>query len=119
MKTQSGRGVIGDWLHQQWTAWDKETGEHTSGVQLAEYLDIERHVLNAYLNGKRVPSGENLEKIAAKFGPRIYDLAGIVRPDPQLKRIQEMYDQIPAGERDDLLKLIGDFLKDRGFHRAK
>ena len=110
-QNKNSRGAIGDWLHQQWNAWDNETGEHTTGAQLAEYLDIDRHVLNSYLNGRRIPTAENLAKIAARFGPKIYDLAGLARPDPEIKKMQEIYDQVPEEKRGEFLEVLEKFLR--------
>jgi len=52
------------------------------------------------MNGRNIPAGENVDKIAAAFGPEIYDILGLARPDPYLDEIRTAYDKVIKEKRD-------------------
>lgn len=50
----------------------------------AKYLGVSQPTVSSWLNGKRRPTGKNIDTIADLLGPEIYDLLGLQRPDPGL-----------------------------------
>lgn len=72
---------VAEWLEAKYREWRAEQPSMKAGIgRFAEYLGISPDSLNTYLSRGSSPTGENLEKIAARLGPEIYDLLGLVRP---------------------------------------
>lgn len=107
---------VADWLNQKWMFWERERGIRATQRELAEFLGIDAPILNQYLNGKRSPTGENLEKIASKFGPEIYILLGLI--PPELQSLLELYVKLTPDHRQEFVKAFGNFLINQGFERV-
>lgn len=90
-----------------------------SQVDLADWFGIEQSLFNHYYLGRRQPSRENAEKLAAKAGPIVFDIMGLARPDNRLAEMRAEYDTVPEQARDDYLeeikKLTHEFLTARGY----
>jgi transcriptional regulator with XRE-family HTH domain len=57
------------WFNRKWAEWDASIdGQHSSQQELADYLCIPRPTIAQYTSGKKMPKGDNLRKIARKFG---------------------------------------------------
>jgi transcriptional regulator with XRE-family HTH domain len=106
-----------EWLNNCWWNWEKGEGSRKTQQELADYLGIPRTTLSQYLSGKRIPSGENLEKIAIRFGPEVYVLTGQI--PPELKDLIDLYMKLKPGNRSEFLKAFNEFLLSRGFERAE
>jgi transcriptional regulator with XRE-family HTH domain len=61
----------------------------------ADYLGISRPLLSFWINGKRVPNEENIEKISLRFGNEIYDVLDLPRPNPYLQKLNRIWEFIP------------------------
>ena len=94
------------WMEDQFIRWISETGQRHTVTEFAEWLDIARPVVSRYLSGDRVPTGNNVDKIAYRLGPEIYDLLGLQRPDPQLIHIQTNWELLTDEERQQIVNLI-------------
>ena len=68
------------WFLRQWAELDKREGRRTTQQDLAAYLDITRSAVAQYISGRNVPSGTNLQKVAAKFGKEVYEILEVPRP---------------------------------------
>jgi transcriptional regulator with XRE-family HTH domain len=109
-----------NWLDQKYMEWMADRPRSSrSQTEFAEYLGISQSLLNKYLTGKRVPTVQTADKLAARLGPEIYDLLGFSRPDPILDRIKHLYDEIPPENRTELIKYFEEFLLSRGFTQKK
>lgn len=67
--------------------------------QFAEYLGVSQSTVSMWWNEGRVPEGENLMKIATKFGIEVYDILGKPRPDETLLYIQSVWESLPPEKR--------------------
>ena len=63
--------------------------------EYARYLGVSVGSYNQWINGNRLPSYDNVIKLAAKLGPRVFDVLGYERvmvvADPQLIFIAERW----------------------------
>ena len=109
--TAKAKGPIGEWLFGKYLDWLREEGGSRSQAEFAKYLGINRVLLNQYLNGRQKPSKANVEKLAS-LGPEIYDLVGMERPDPDLARLERIFELATQEQRDAIIvyavRLIGD-----------
>lgn len=69
----------------------------------ANYLDFSPPIVNQWLNGSRLPSQGNVERIIPKLVElldlEVYDLLGLPRPDPDLQRLIQVWPRIPKEYR--------------------
>ena len=70
-------------------------------------LNISPMGFSTYKNGERMPTGENLDNLAARLGVIVYDIVGVPRRMPKDKGLRELADiwtQISDQERRELLE---------------
>jgi transcriptional regulator with XRE-family HTH domain len=70
------RNQFKTWIMRKWAEWDAREGKRTTQQDLAGYLGIPRPSLANYLLAKKLPEGENLKRIADRFGVEAYVFAG-------------------------------------------
>jgi len=102
------------WLDRKFNEWQIEVGRATI-TEFADYLDIPRPQLSHYMNARNKPEGENIEKIASKLGNTIYDILGLQRPEPELRYIHQLFDEIEPHEQKDMMKHIKEFADERKY----
>jgi hypothetical protein len=65
----------------------------------ANYLDFSAPIVNLWLVGKRSPTQGNVERIIPKLVElldlEVYDVLDLPRPDPNLRRLNRVWPQIP------------------------
>lgn len=87
--------TLPQFLTEQFVIWQaKERGRRTL-EDFANYLDVNRSLLSYWINGSRVPSKENIEKIAYRLGNEIYDVLEMERPNAHLQKINRLWEFIP------------------------
>ncbi len=97
---------LANWMENKFIDWIAQTGQRHTVTEFAEWLDIARPVVSRYLSGDRIPSGHNVDKIAYRLGPEIYDLLGLQRPDPLLQRVQSQWDLLTEDEREEIDQIV-------------
>ena len=98
--------TVGEWLEGKYIEWMARDGRRRSMQEFADWLDVPRPHISRYFGGTRFPSRKNVDKIAAKLGPEIYDLLGFQRPDPLLQRLQAVWDLLVDQERGEIEKIV-------------
>ncbi|MCX6038939.1 MAG: hypothetical protein NTW99_13850 [Chloroflexi bacterium] len=72
----------------------------------ANYLDFSPPIVNLWLNGSRLPTQGNVERIVPKLVElldlEVYDFLGLPRPDPDLQRLSQVWPRIPKEYRQEL-----------------
>ncbi|MFA5874741.1 MAG: hypothetical protein WC832_12350 [Anaerolineales bacterium] len=72
----------------------------------ANYLDFSPPIVNLWLNGSRLPTQGNVERIIPKLVElldlEVYDSLGLPRPDPDLQRLSQVWPRIPKEYRQEL-----------------
>lgn len=57
-----------DWLEEQFLLFELEQGRRQALAAFAAHLDIPNPILLGWLNGKKMPSVENLLKVCRQLG---------------------------------------------------
>ena len=99
------------WMEEKFIRWIAETGQRHTVTEFAEWLDIARPVVSRYLSGDRIPTGKNVDKIAARLGPEIYDLLGLQRPDPLLKRVQAHWNCLTKEDINEIERIVDNAIR--------
>ena len=97
---------VANWLESKYIEWLSDSGQRRTVSEFAEWLGISRSLLSRYLSGSRTPSRKNAEKIAARLGPEIYDLLGLQRPDPLLKRVQAHWNCLTKEDINEIERIV-------------
>ena len=75
----------------------------------ASYLDFSPPIVNQWLNGSRLPTQGNVERIVPKLVELLdleaYDFLGLPRPDTDLLRLSQAWPRIPKEHRQELANL--------------
>lgn len=98
-----------DWLMQKFVQWEKRQTRRQSFSAFARYLGVSQSSLSQWMAGTYPPTGDNIDKIAAKLGDEIYLLVGELPP-----KYKEQLANVPPEEQGKLLDLIAEFLRQTG-----
>lgn len=107
-----------EWLEAKYIEWrKKQTTRKATIEQFAEAIGISRSDYNNYTLRGTKPKGEDLERIGEVLGYEIYDLLGLERPDPWVKRMEKLFDGLSPEARDKaeafIRKLAGEAAHDK------
>ena len=97
---------MANWLMEKYLDWQRDAGELKTAAEFAAYIGVSQPTISMWLSGKREPHGKNVDKLAAKFGPEIYDILGLARPDPDLQPLLSAYDDMDPEARQSLLRIL-------------
>ena len=87
------------YLELKFIEWQHQVGGRKTVLEFATYLGIAQTTASSYMNGKRIPEGETVNKLAEKLGMEIYDSLNLPRPDPKLLSIQQNWGRYSDQER--------------------
>jgi len=76
-KTESNASkklAVSKYLNAEFLAWEARLGERQTLTGWAKHLGIEQAVLNKYVRGVRLPTGENVNRLAEKFSPNVLSI---------------------------------------------
>ncbi len=107
-------GNLSDWLNKKFLEWQNQKGRPQKAKAFAEHLDVKYTTYSGWVNSKIPPSKENVEKLAAKLGPEIYDILGMLRPDPDEEKWLSVFRAVPPGNKKALMDLAVRFLLECG-----
>ena len=79
--------------------WQHDSGGRKTVADFADYLGVGQTTASAYMNGKRLPEGENIKKLSTKLGLEVYDVLGIPRPDPDLLYLTQNWGRFDSSFR--------------------
>ena len=98
--------TLSEWLQRKYINWLSMKGEIKSQREFADFLDIDKVALSRYFNGiRRNPDPDTVIKFADKLGPEIYDILGLARPDPQLKKLTSVWHKLDQHKKDKILRI--------------
>jgi transcriptional regulator with XRE-family HTH domain len=106
-----------EWMLEKMREWEGSRRKNYS--DFARYLEVNQGSLSQWLSGSYVPGPDNLRKIADKFGYEVYDVLGMPRPDPVVEEVTEITKELTQEEKDDLIRVIHQWLRDHGAKRIK
>ena len=78
---------------------ETEQGKRITLDEFAKYLGVSRPVLSYWLNGKTKPSLDKTRLLAKKLGGEVYSTLDLPRPDPDLERLNRIWEKIPPADR--------------------
>ena len=105
----SMKSSLSEWLQKKYIDWMAEQGEIKTQHEFADFLGIDKVSLNRYFNGKiKTPDAETITKISEKLGPEIYDVLGLVRPDPQLQELTSIWHKLDQSVKEEILRVAED-----------
>ena len=93
-----------DFLLRQMQQWETSQGKRTSIQGFARHLEVSQPLLSIWLKGNTKPSDEKIQLLASKIGNEVYDVLGIPRPDPDLQRLNQIWEHIPEAVRRSIVK---------------
>lgn len=99
---------VKDWLNLRFNEWEKAQGNRQSYYAFARFLGVSQSALGQWMTGGSVPGGDDLTAIAGKFGPGIYDILGLPRPNAEVQRITVSFASLPPDLRQRLTNAIGE-----------
>lgn len=82
-----------DYLLSKIQEYEKQVGKRTSLDKFAEYIGVSRPLVSYWLKGTK-PSLENVQLLARKFGPEVYDVLDLPRPNPYLQKINQLFERL-------------------------
>ncbi len=113
MSKQKERGAVSRWLEQKYLEWVAQEGRRRSLTEFAAYLNVPQPQLSHYMNGTRIPRGENLDRIAAVLGEDVYEVAQVRSYDKGLRKIIEVWNQLSPEEQNELIKRAAEDVKNK------
>jgi len=99
-----------EWLEKKYIEWLSKAGKYKTQREFAEWLGLNRTQLSMYLNGSRVPTGNNIDKLIAKLGPETYDALGLARPDPLLQYVTHNWHKLPEETQNQIREQVETYL---------
>ena len=85
-----GRKEFEKFMNMAFLKYDAERGRKSSQAEFAGWLELPPETISRYMRGLTTPSGVNLQKLADRLGPGIYDALGVPRRMPSEKRYPEL-----------------------------
>lgn len=85
--------TFSEYLLNKLQEYEKQRGQRTSLDKFAEYLGVSRPLVSYWLKGT-IPSLENIQLLARKFGPEVYDVLDLPRPNPYLSKINQVFENL-------------------------
>lgn len=92
-------------LETEFEKMRESKGWRYSQAQWSKYLGVSHQSLNQWMNGLRLPTGDNVFALAAKLGPEIYDILGQPRRlpnNPVAQKIIEIYIELAPHDQKEL-----------------
>jgi len=85
--------TFSEYLLSKLQEFEKQRGKRTSLDKFAEHIGVSRPLISYWLKGT-IPSLENVQILANKFGPEVYDVLGLRRPNPYLQKINQLFERL-------------------------
>jgi plasmid maintenance system antidote protein VapI len=100
---------MGEFLQKKYAEFVASKGRYVSQVEFANWIGVEPYNVNQWMNANRKPTGTNVHRLAARFGPKVYDIMGQTRQmpdDEQFQRVAEHWFELPQEKRDLIMKVV-------------
>ena len=69
-----GKREFAEWLEGKFLSWMGEAGRRRTVTEFAKYIGVSQSLMSQWLNGHYLPDLKNINKIAERLGPEVYDL---------------------------------------------
>jgi transcriptional regulator with XRE-family HTH domain len=91
-----------EFLRLKYIDWQAKSRQNRTLKSFALYLGVGAQLLSMWMNGTRTPGPENIDLLAAKLGPEVYDALELPRPDPHLQKLVQIWHLLPEEARRNL-----------------
>lgn len=95
--------TMADFLNSAYVDFVQRRGRLTSAAEFARWLGVSNTSLSQWMNGNRLPTGDNIHRLAAKLGPKIYEileLQPLMPDDPEFQKYAKLwFDASPKAQR--------------------
>lgn len=86
---------------------EREKGRRISLEEASKIFGVSRPTLSQWISGKVAePSQLRIDDLAATMGMEVYDILGYVRPDPELRYINNRWDNLPDDARRQIHEIV-------------
>jgi len=66
-----------EWITSKFLDYERQIGQRATITQFADHIGVAQSVLSQWMNGTRSPGNKkSIEKLAAVFGPEVYEVVG-------------------------------------------
>jgi transcriptional regulator with XRE-family HTH domain len=93
------KSQFGEWIERQFLAWQTQQGQRKTIEEFAAWLGIKRSTVGQWLNDQRKPSPENIGILAMKLGAEAYDFFDMPRPNQELQRVRQSWEDLSEEEQ--------------------
>lgn len=84
-----------EWLKLAHLDLQVQKRQRISLDEFADYIGYSRSLISKWMNGNGLPTKDGIIRLAELFNESIYDIFEMERPDPILKRISNIWENIP------------------------
>ena len=95
------KSKLSNWFEKKFAEWQPAQPRGKRSLRaFALYLNVSKSSLDNWINGRSKAMFESTARqIAEKLGDEIYDLTGLPRPDPDLRRIEALWPTLKEESR--------------------
>jgi transcriptional regulator with XRE-family HTH domain len=90
------KNAFTEFLENSFVKWQSQMGKRKTIKEFSEYLGVSRPLLSMWMLGRQRPGPKNIELLANKLGPEVYDVLGFPRPNPDLQALMAAWNYIPS-----------------------
>lgn len=94
------------WLEMQYIEWMRRSSQRKTLTAFADWIGVSQSQLSRYMAGKITPNKDNLQIMAEKLGPEIYDVLGLLRPDLREARLLALFRKLDEIQKDALIATL-------------
>lgn len=98
-----------EYIERQFVQWQEREGKRKSVGEFAAYLGVSQAVVSMWMNGQRRPGMENVRIMSAVFGPSVYDVLGLPRPNPLYEYVSRHWEELPSREQAKITELVAKY----------
>jgi len=109
---QNQRLAFAMWLEINFLEWQAKTKKRATLQEFADHIGYSRPLISMWMAGKRLPTEDGAKRLADLFGPDIYDILGMPRPDPDLERLNKIWQFLPELVRRSILQQGDNYVKE-------
>ena len=104
--------TFADFLLSKLQDREKAIGRRLTIQSFADELGVSHALLSIWLSGRSKPSYENIELLASKLGPEVFDVLQRKRPDPLQLYVARNWEALPPKEQERISKIVAKYITD-------
>jgi transcriptional regulator with XRE-family HTH domain len=120
------------WINERFIEWEKSAGRRGTLSAFARYIGVKQPSLSRWMNGDADPEGDNVRKLAKKFGKEVYIVLGISEPEEEdilsalpkeranslreaLKEVNEALQKAGSISEEEAARIMDEIMRRRGW----